>query len=258
MRLPEYVRYVGRMKQPLQYPNVDNPSMYMVSDSLKHELDLILLTPGTFLHAYKFITSFNAKCVRLFLPSLRPEFISDVFNLYMLLKDKIPIKWVFPEDYDHYSFSFGHIKTAAYQNQFDPNLTITYVSNENVEKGYDIIVRSSDSTNYFSFYLTEKSARELCNNKDYTFIHVQKSSTLYGGLTYDEVLKLNHKYKRKLIPRDFTSVEELYGFMKRPVPEGTYIDRYEDDPDDESFPEDYTGDVSDDDIMELLFEEGEQ
>jgi hypothetical protein len=257
MKLPEYSRYVGRMKQPLQKPDVDNPTMYMISDSLKHELDLILLTPGTFLHAYRFITSFNAKCVRLFLPSLRPEFISDVFNLYMLLKDNIPIQWVFPEEYPHYSFSSGQIKTDAYQNQFNPNLTITYIENDETENVYDIVVRTSDSTDYFSFYLTEKGARDLCNNKEYTLIHIPKSSTLYGGLTYDSVLKLNHKYKRKLVPQDFTSIEELYGYMGREVPEGTYIGQYEDDPDNEGFPDDYTGDITDEDILEMLFEEGD-
>ena len=80
MLVPEYTQFVGRMKQPLQEPEIDIPSMYAVADSLKAELDLIILTPGSFLHAYNFIKEFGAKSVRLFTPSLRPEFISDIFN----------------------------------------------------------------------------------------------------------------------------------------------------------------------------------
>lgn len=219
MTLTDYSKYIGQMKQPLQQPDIDRPSMYIATDGLKQELDLILLTPGTFLHAYKYIASFNAVCVRLFFPTLRPEFISDVFNLYMLLKDKVAIKWVFPDIYDHVSFSEGEIKTSSYQNQFSSDTTITYIENTEIEGVYDIIVRTQMGTNYFSFYLDEKGARKLCNNSEYTLIHVPKSSTLYGGLTYDSIIQLNRSYRRKLVPYDFASVAELYEYHGATVPE---------------------------------------
>ena len=255
MKLDEHVRYVGRMKQPLQNQSVDNPSIFIMSDSLKCELDMILLTPGCFLHAYNFIKSFQPKYVTLFVPSLRPEFISDIFNLYMTLKDRMPSNWVFPDEYPHFTFSQGHIKSFAYQNHFSPDITVTYIENAETERVYDLIVRSKHGTHYFSLCITENIVKELFYKKDFTFIHVPKSVTLYGGETFDSIVEKCVKYKRKLVPFDFESVEDYYRFNGRDIPEGETIGKFEDDPDEEPFPEDYEGDVTDDDIMELLFEE---
>ena len=252
MLVPEYSQYVGRMKQPLQKPDVDNPTMYAVADSLKAELDLILLTPGSFLHAYNFIKQFGAKSVRLFTPSLRPEFISDIFNLYMILKDMIPIKWVFPKEYRHYDFTKGQLKTDSYVNTVNPQLSISYIENSEVSNVYDIVVRTKDGTHYFSFCLNEKKLVELYKNRSCTYIHLPKSSTLYGGLTYDEALKIDRKYKHKLEPHDFMSIEELYKFKGRPVPDGKEINKFEDDPQDEHYPDDYDGDMDKDDILKMF------
>lgn len=254
MLVPEYSQYVGRMKQPLQKPDIDNPTMYAVADSRRAELDLILMTPGSFLHAYNFIKQFGAKSVRLFVPSLRPEFISDIFNLYMILKDVIPIKWVFPKEYRHYDFTKGQIKEETYVNTVNPQLTISYIENSEVSNLYDIVVRTKNGTHYFSFHLTEKRLLELFKNRTCTYIHLPKSSTLYGGLTYDEALKIDRKYKRKLEPHDFTSVEELYKFKGRPIPDGKEINKFDDDPQTETdpLPEDYDGDMAEDDIMKMF------
>ena len=211
------VRYIGQFKQPIQDPERFNPSMFIGCDPLKRELDLILLTPGTFLHAFNFIKSIKTRYTRLFIPSLRPEFISDIFNIFMIFKkrDK-PIQWVFPDEFNHYEFSLGQIKTDAYQNQFSSRLTISYIKNEDVDGVYNIIVNSIDASHYFSFYMTEAYLKELYNNKNYDFIHLPKSSTLYGGLSYDSALNINRKYYKKLVPYDFSSREEYYDFHESP------------------------------------------
>lgn len=252
MLVPEYTQFVGRMKQPLQEPEIDIPSMYAVADSLKAELDLIILTPGSFLHAYNFIKEFGAKSVRLFTPSLRPEFISDIFNLYMILKDRISIKWVFPKEYQHYDFTKGQIKEKTYINTVNPQLTISYIENNEISNVYDILVRSKNGTHYFSFYLTKNKLLELYKNKACTYIHIPKSSTLYGGLTYDTAIIINKKYKQKLNPYDFTSIEELYNYNGRSVPDGKGINIFDDDPCNEPCPDDYEGDMSKDDILKLF------
>lgn len=258
MKLDEHVRYVGRMKQPLQNQSVDNPSIFIASDSLKCELDIILLTPGCFLHAYNFIKSFQPKYVTLFMPSLKPEFISDVFNLYMTLKDRMPINWVFPDEYPHVTFSQGQIKSFSYQNRFSSDITITYVENSVADRVYDLIVRSKHGTHYFSLSITENIIKELFCKKELTFIHIPKSVTLYGGETFDSITCKEIKYKRKLVPFDFESIEDYYKFNGRDIPEGEIIGNFEDDYDKEGFPENYEGDVTDSDIMKLLFEEGDK
>ena len=129
MKLSEYVGYIGRMKQPLQQPNIDNPTMFMAADSLKHELDIILLTPGSYLHAYNNIKKYNAKSVRIFVPSIGPEFVSDVFNLIMSLRKTTDIKWVHPRSYDHYTFDQYCIVADCYENKYSREICIRYVEN---------------------------------------------------------------------------------------------------------------------------------
>ena len=206
----EFSGYIGCFKQPIHQPERNVPTMYILSDPLRYELDLVLLTPGTFLHAYQYITRFHAQNVRLFVPSLRYDFISDVYNLYMIGKDKMPIQWVFPEKTDYYSFSLGQMIEEDYTNQHDTRCSIRYQKNENVDDVYDIIISDSEGCHYFSQYLTKEKAIELFENPDIYDIHIPYSSTLYGGLTYCEVLLENVKYRTKFVPHSFSSESEYY------------------------------------------------
>ena len=242
----QYSRFVGWMKQPIQQPEEYNPTMYMLSDLKRSEVDLVLLTPGSFLHAYKFLTTFNAKMVRLFVPSIRYEWISDIFNLYMLKKDKTVINWVFPKDIDHTDFSDGLIKTMNYMNLFDNNISISYVENENVDDVYDIIIRDDTDVKYFSQYLTKEKAEELYDNIEYTSIHVPYSSTMYGGLTYNEVLNIRSVYRTKYNPHSFISIDELEKYLSENNIAFT-PDKYFND-----FDIDFEGEITEDDIDALL------
>lgn len=212
MKLPEHIRYVGRMKQPLQKMNVFAPSMFALSDPEKVELCVIILTPGAFCHAYEFIKGFGAKIVKIFVPSLRPEFISDVMNLYMSLKNKMPVKWVFPEKYNHYSFSMGHEKCGVYIHPVDPMISIEYIKNSEVDRLYDILVKCEEGQHYFSLHMTDEKCMELFYCRTCTFIHVPKSAPIYGGMSYDALFDMNKKFRRKLVPFDFTSYEEYIKF----------------------------------------------
>ena len=111
MDVKQNSNYIGLFKNPLQKPEIDRPTMFVAHDGLKREVDLILLNPGTFLHAYKYLTELGVINIRLFVPSLRPEFISDIFNLYMSKCIITPIKWVFPDRpfYRHTDFEDGQI-----------------------------------------------------------------------------------------------------------------------------------------------------
>lgn len=205
------------MKAPVQDQKYDIPSMCLLSDSMKTEYALILLSPGTFLYAYKYIVRNLPHSLKIFVPSLRPEFISDVFNLYMNLKDLLPVEWVFPESYEHYSFELGHIKDSSYMNPVDCKISISYIPNENVDHVYDIVVDNPDATNYFPMHLTEDQMVRLYADDNITYVHVPKSSTLYGGLTYNDAYNINPKFKRKMIPYAFTSSKEFaqYALQER-------------------------------------------
>lgn len=209
---PEYIRYVGRMKQPLQKIEVEDPSMFAVADPEKVELCLIILTPGAFSHAYNFIKKSEARQVKIFFPTLRPEFISDIMNLYMALKDVIAVRWVFPESFNHYSFSLGHERCETYRHSVDPIISIEYRKNDKVDRLYDIVVRCEEGMHYFSLYMTSERFSELFYCKPCTFIHVSKSAPIYGGFCYDSLYVMDHKFKKKLVPFDFTSIEDYIAF----------------------------------------------
>lgn len=211
MNTQQISEYVGLFKNPLQQMELDKPTMYIVCDKMKSEADLILLTPGTFLHAYEYLTELGVLNIRVFVPSLRPEFISDVFNLYMSKRFITPIKWVFPDKpfYPHTEFEFGQVKTMNYINEYDSSISISYVKNDNADDIYDIIVRDEKSCNYFSQYLTEEKLFELYEDPEYTSINIPYSSTLFGGLTYKEISSTyKKKFLNKLNPHSFMSFEE--------------------------------------------------
>ena len=115
-----------------------------------------------------------------------------------------------------------------------------------------MIVRSTDSVHYFSFYTDEKKARELFTDDRYDIIHVPMSATLYGGLTYVQLLNINIKYRRKFMPDSFISVEELYKFMGRDVPSEKYYKYYGDDEDEHSCPPDFDGPITDEEIINMM------
>ena len=50
MEQPIFSGYIGSFKQPIPELGTCIPTMYIVSDPLKYELDLILLTPVSYTH----------------------------------------------------------------------------------------------------------------------------------------------------------------------------------------------------------------
>lgn len=249
MKLKVYSGYIGKLVQPLQVPERDRPTMFMMADSLKSELDLIILNPESYLHAYKFIMQYRPKCVRLFFPSLRMEFVSDAYNLYHDLFLKIDTKVVFPEKTGNDFFDYGCIITDTYVNGFNSRINIRYVKNNNLNGIYDIIANTDDASNYFTSFLTNEMVEEFVKNKQYT-VHLPYSSSLYGGLTYVNLDSLRRKDKKIFYPHSFSSVEEYYAYNNRELP---VEDKFHDDPDEGTFPEDYEGDITDDEIMNMLF-----
>jgi len=204
-------KYVGFFKSPVQKIEIDKPTMYLVCDKMKSEADLILLMPGTFLHAYTILKELGVITVRIFTPSLRPEFISDVFNLYTAFRSFMNIKWVFPDApfYRHDTFEAGQIKSFNHINKYDSSISISYIKNENVDDVYDIVVRDNERTRYFSQHLTPDKLYELFMDPTCSSIEVPYSTTLFGGLTYKKISsKLRKKFLTKVNPHSFASVDE--------------------------------------------------
>ena len=211
MKFNDLRGYGGMFRQPIQNPSKDKTAMFaLMDDDKKIEMDLIMLTPGGFYHALKYIKEMNPQRVRLFVPTLREEYISDIFNLYNSLKSFIPVKWVFPVKSDHASFRDGQIISTSYTNEVDTKLSIRYVENKYIDGVYDIEVINKDGTHFFSQHLEEDDLESLLQSDAVNFIHLQASISTYGGITYSEAIKNKRKNQYKLIPYAFSSVEEYY------------------------------------------------
>lgn len=209
MKEIQFSGYIGNFKQPLQKPEAYKPTMYVLSDFLRNELALVLLTPISYLHAYKYIKKFYPKSVKLFTPTLRIEMVSDIFNLYMSFKDIIPIEWVFPSESGYYSLDKGLSKTNSYINSYDSTLAISYIKNDAVENVYDIVIYDNESVRFFTQYLTKEQLDILYDNPLYTTIELPYTSTMYGGLSYLDIQTLyEKKYLTKLVPHSFASIDE--------------------------------------------------
>lgn len=230
MKISDHCGYIGRMRQPLQYPDIDNPNMFILFDCHKTELDLILLTPGTFLHAYRAIKWLNPRSVKLFTPSDKVDFISDIFNLCYEVNKLMPIHWVFPKKNRDNVVLFQNLqmKKGNYQNPYNSRISISYKENPDIDGIYDIVTKTEDVVNYFTLFLSKTYLSELWNDKSYDLIHLAASDPLYGGLSYREIIRENGKYRNKFVPNGFVSVDEFYQNMNQSMPEGKYIDESND------------------------------
>lgn len=209
-----YSGYIGNMKQPLEHPEVDTPTMYAIVDGDKRELDLIILSPSAFLHAYHYIKLHDYLSVKLFAPSIREEFVSDLYNLYQTIEPMKPIKIVFPEDSHHYDLSFAIEKTSNYIHTYDPTIAIEYIENPDVDHVYDIVVHSNNTKFYISSYLTAEKLEELYQDASIAKIHLPYSSTLYGGLSCLSAIELDRKYRSALIPHSYKNIAEYMYAME--------------------------------------------
>ena len=208
----QLLKYIGVMKQPIQLPDTYNPTMYIAVDHRMEELCLILLTPCCFLHAHRAIQWMNTQRVRLFSPSLRPEWISDIFNLYMTERTKMDILTVYPKKFHHDDFTKGQLVQDEYVNGADHDIRIRYIENPNVDDAYDIKVSNAKGYRYFSQYLTEEKLDALYEDSGCLEIHVPYTSTMYGGLNYLTSGKIHHKYWNKLQAHSFASIDERSEF----------------------------------------------
>jgi len=211
--------YTGLFKQPIQNPVLYGPTVYCISDNDKNEAIFILLSPQAFLDVYNIAKSPSIINAKLVVPSLDVIFISDIFNLFMALKPIKPeLKWIFPECppiTTSLEFELGHEKMDNYIHPHDFDLSISFIKNTNfaLKNVYDIIVRDGEKVRYIAQYIDDDKAKILIENLSIDEIHVPYSSTIYGGLSYSELIALYPDHTTKFVVNSFASISE-YEYCK--------------------------------------------
>lgn len=230
--------YLGLFKQPIDSKYVS--TLYGITDESHGTLIMVLLTPESFIDAYKISKLITYNQIYFIVPSLDVLFISDIFNLYMKIKNIKPnAKWVFPLSppmstsaefenaqirVDQLSIGISPVynnlyyyNSSSYYN-YETFILITFIpSNANNDRNYyDIIIKDGTKTMYFSQYMTPEKIELLYNDISIDEIHIPYNSTLYGGLNYNQIVSIDNKYHNKLKVHSFLSVEE-YLFCKQTI-----------------------------------------
>lgn len=211
--------FAGRMRVPMEHPETDTASMFLVSDHDHTELDLILLTAGAFSSAYDCVRKFKPKILRIFTPSMNNVFVSDVYNLQKELSKTMDCLFVYPEKQEDVVLRDAQEVHRSWTNSADSSINILYVDNPKVKGVQDIIVRSRTGSHYFSVCMNRNRLLTLFKKKTCDRIYVPKSVTLFGGLSYDKIIEMNRLYHKKVEAFDFPSILELYQYRNRPLPQ---------------------------------------
>lgn len=219
--------YLGLFKQPLNNPKL-NATFYCITDELKEKLYVIMLTPEAYNDIYSICKNITYKEIYLIPVSIDIMFISSLFNLITALAPiKSKIAWIYPDDLQMKSsilFEFKHYKTLKFIDEgYDLQIEFA-LSNEKDRPFYDIYITAQGKTICFCQYVTEDKMNDLYDDISINEIHMAYRSTIYGGLTYPEILRIHNKYHNKIKVHSLTSVEDYaYCTEMNRVPVGKVV-----------------------------------
>lgn len=180
--------YLGYRKYS-EGPNRSS-SIYCISDENSGELDIIILTIGTFADVYRLIKEAYCKYskIRILPISIQYDYISDIYNIVTCAQNlykniNITVEWVFPTSAPYYSeeFDMGLFKTESFHNEADPSISFSFVES-GVTGLYDIIVYTPLTTKYFTLYCTEDKLLNLLEDTSINEIHMSGAASRHGGI----------------------------------------------------------------------------
>lgn len=216
--------YIGLLQYGADFSKI-SPSVYVASGEGCIELFIIVLTPPTPQELRKLAENIKYPYVKIFAPTIDACFISDIFNSFNKTKNKLygnvgiekNTKLIFPEDIQ-IPTSIGFLdnveKESTWINVEDVSLTIRYIDSKNPYKTgcYDIVLSTDDNSKYFASYMdVAKLESFLLEYSDTMELHLPFSTTLYGGMTYLDVMEhVSAKDKKRIIAHSFTD----YNFFK--------------------------------------------
>ncbi len=212
--------YIGLFKQPVD--GKLKSTIYCITDRMKDRLIMIILTPSAFIDAYNISKRLTYTEIYYVVPSLDVLFVSDLFNIFMKIKTLKPYaKWIFPEKPDFQTsveFELNQIVADHFMydgyNDYNFNVSLEFIlSQDEGRKFYDILLNDGKKSIYFSQYMDADKLEKLYDDDTIDEIHIPYSSTLYGGLTYHQIMKISNKYYTKIRVHSFLTVEE-YNFCR--------------------------------------------
>lgn len=213
--------YSGLYRQPYANSATYGDTIYLVTDALHQELNLIILTPGCYRDAYRIASSMTYQRVNLFIPSVDALFISDVFRLVTdLLKIKKSVKWYYPEKIkvspSNVLFEAAEMRGNLYVSPTISNFNVEFKLSSELDPNhrfYDFFVTEDKLCSAFCMYMDDAKLKKLVSEFDE--IHVPYNCTFYGGLTCRECADLYPSISQKLVANNFKCKEEFIEASQR-------------------------------------------
>ena len=209
--------YVGLFRQPYANSATYMDTLYLITDALHQELNLILLTPGAYRDAYRVASQMTYQKIHIFTPSMDALFLSDVFRLVIdLQKIKKSVKWYYPEKIKpvptNVLFEVAQATSNFYVSQTISGLQISYKLSSTVDPShrfYDIYVADGSRNLAFCMYMDADKLATMNSCGDFDELHLPYNCTFYGGMTVREVLTTDPAAARKLVANNFKCREEF-------------------------------------------------
>ncbi len=206
--------YTGLYKEPI---SGEMNALYMATGGDKNELNIIILTPGAYNEVFRFASSVSYPKINIFVNCMDVLFISDVFRLVQNLKHFKPVvNLIYPgkincETSD--SFKFSVIKDMIFQSKENQSFIFEYIkSSPSLEKElYDIVFMNGEKKILFTPYMTDEKISTIKGL--YDEIHIAYNTTLYGGITGNQLYAMSTPLRPKLRFHSFVSYIEL-GYVK--------------------------------------------
>ena len=223
--------YTGIYRQPYANGNNYGDSIYVITDVLHQELNMIILSPGFFMDVYRIASSMSYQRLNVFIPSVDELFISDLFRLVLeLSKLKKHIQWVYPDKITtvipNALFSATQVIKSKFVisklNKGNQVFTVEYMDGMNsmLSPGhmvYDIKVVTNDRVQLFCTYLSEEKLKTLSNSGKIDDIHAPYNAVYYGGQSLRQCLaRANYPKFPALVANNLNCREEFMECTTRP------------------------------------------
>jgi hypothetical protein len=210
--------YTGLYKAP---SGTGTPVSYVITNDNANYLFILMMSPMTGQYIYNIASNPLFDNIILCAPSVDALWISDIVNVILSLKDLKPtIKWFFPNTPTikvpvpvQLTQERANIFTLEDRNDpgrhnWQPSIEFI-LSNHEDREFYDVIIRDETAKRYLCQYLTPDKLDTLMADPKLDELHIAYKSTIYGGINFEEAIKYNPKYKKRLKIHSFTSPEEM-------------------------------------------------
>lgn len=212
--------YFGILQQP--HSKNYETSIFSMTDEDRSELNMIISQPESFMSAMNLCRRVHFKTINIFAISYDINFLSSIFNLANMLRNSnLIVNTIFPENIEYQSnivFTRFHQIANSFQSLVDPSMGIKYIPTK-IDGVYDVLVIYQDKTIYMSTYINQDKLKAiLIEYPDISEIHIPFTNSLYGGLTYRDLMELEDMkpFLTKCVVNSFGNHTEYIYFKDQP------------------------------------------